>query len=269
MLTNYSVMVCGLHTKPFRKGEVMKKIPGIITLFLMVTASFANAANLVNPGFESGDTTGWSYAGDVSVVVGITTIPAGPNIWQVWPYEKHMGMLSTNGLPVGDLDTAVGAPAGTIAGIVPGAINGSVIWQDVNLIENEEVINYWAFVTNDSAPEDDSAFALLLNLADNSVRAYAKLASIFSNDAFEPPVGDYGATGWHGLFTASEVGNWRIAFGVVNTIALNNTSYLFLDEFEGLLLNTGGEVPEPSTLLLIGSGLLGLVGYGRRKLFKK
>jgi hypothetical protein len=36
-----------------------------------------------------------------------------------------------------------------------------------------------------------------------------------------------------------------------------------------LIFAEGTTVPEPATMLLLGSGLIGLVGYGRKKFFKK
>lgn len=39
--------------------------------------------------------------------------------------------------------------------------------------------------------------------------------------------------------------------------------------FNGNFPLTGETVSEPSTILLLGSGLIGLAGYGRKKSFKK
>ena len=45
--------------------------------------------------------------------------------------------------------------------------------------------------------------------------------------------------------------------------------FIYGPEIVGLDNVMVSAVPEPSTMLLLGSGLIGLAGYGRKKLFKK
>jgi len=49
----------------------------------------------------------------------------------------------------------------------------------------------------------------------------------------------------------------------------DNSGYILVTESTGNLKFGIGVIPEPSTLLLLGSGLAGLVGFGRKRLFKK
>lgn len=52
-----------------------------------------------------------------------------------------------------------------------------------------------------------------------------------------------------------------------DTVGVHPTTEVHVQIAEYAALAT--EVPEPSTMLLLGFGLIGLAGYGRRKLFKK
>jgi hypothetical protein len=56
----------------------------------------------------------------------------------------------------------------------------------------------------------------------------------------------------------SDLTNWN---GTANLFAFSNPSY---QDYV-----TRAPVPEPATMLLFGAGLIGLAGFGRKKLFKR
>ena len=69
-------------------------------------------------------------------------------------------------------------------------------------------------------------------------------------------------------------------FGDYRTLEINSvnndikymklTQVIWGDAWDDLEFKSGeAPIPEPATMLLLGSGLIGLAGYGRKKFFKK
>ena len=128
------------------------------------------------------------------------------------------------------------------------------IWQDFFLDTGWEVSGKAAFDWGDYYGFWDNAWVKVYSGATLVATPWSE------NGVGQPNYWDGPWTDWD--FTASSAGTYTIKFGVANARDSGLDSWAYFDA-------NVSTIPEPATMLLLGSGLIGLAGLGRKKFFKK
>ena len=207
-------------------------------------------AVIVNGGFESGDVTGWSAGGDVSVET--AAFGTGPT------EGTYQAKLTSGAFSVSasDLETFLGLASGTLNGLSPSgqaAVEGSGIMQTFSANAGDVLSFDWNFLTNeiaDGSGINDFAFASLgapFVLADTFTLARASSSVDFADE-----------TGFQtSLFTLPSSGLYTLKLGVVDVEDRSVDSGLLVDRVSLRSSDPGPVIPEPTSLLLVGLGGLG------------
>lgn len=200
-----------------------------------------SSASLVNPGFETGDLTGW-YVTKTGQLNGVPT-----NNGEVSAVTSDKGYSPNAGTYFADLVN------GSIY-----ASEGIYLSQNLSWLAGDRLLfsyNFWS----DDTLIDRAIFSV--GVPTHSVY-FTALANV--NDL---PSGS-NSTGWQLYeYTFAGSGQGWISFGVENSCDLMVGSRLFVDDVKFVAMSGPGTnpVPEPATMILFGTGLAGFAGVARKK----
>ena len=219
-------------------------------------------AVVLNPSFETGDTSDWTTIGDVTVVT---------SSFGVTPTDATYQILLTTGsgsVSAASLESAMGLSSGWLDARLPEIApktkgttvpEGSAFQQDIWLEGGDSLSWDWNFLTNEVVTEQTTSDFLFYDAStlEHGILAHARLQpSMFtsSSSSFTSE------TGWSSFsVTAPFSGTYTFTFGVADVEDAFTDSGAVFDNF---VITKG---PEPNTFLLLTFGLVGLAWASRRQ----